>query len=416
MNEAPRGIRPHIVILGRCNVGKSTLINALCGQEIALVSAQAGTTTDPVYKSMELLPYGPVVFVDTAGLDDESILGQERVKLTERAIRKADLALLVLEHPSLNDVEQKMLQTLKKKTIPTLLVVNVFNEIVPEMPEIPKMSEIPEMSEMSKIPELPKIPEGFIIVNAKSGTGIRPLRETMAALLQRTYDDLPLVRDLLRDDAPVVLVTPIDSAAPKGRLILPQVQMLRDILDGGCPVSVCRETELKKTLEQLAKKPQLVITDSQVFKLVAEIVPLDIPLTSFSILMARYKGNIPQLLEGAKAIDSLTPGDKVLIAEACTHHSQEDDIGRVKIPRLLQAKVGGPLDFTWVTGQDFSVDLQRYKLIVHCGGCMINRKEMLSRLHDAADAGIPIVNYGMLLAHLNGILERSLQILLNSQE
>lgn len=390
MHDTPRAIRPHIVILGRCNVGKSTLINGLCGQEIALVSAQAGTTTDPVYKSMELLPYGPVVFVDTAGLDDESILGQERTRLTERAIRKADLALLVLDQPELTPLEAAMLQTLEKREIPTLRVLNIFSENVPESSELP---------------------EGYLAVNAKLGLKIRPLRETMASLLIRTYDELPLVRDLLKGNAPVVLVTPIDSAAPKGRLILPQVQMLRDILDGGCTAMVCREFELEVALQQLAEKPQMVITDSQVFKLVAALVPDEIPLTSFSILMARYKGNIPQLLEGVEALEALQPGDKVLIAEACTHHSQEDDIGRVKIPRLLQAKVGGPLDFTWTTGQDFSGDLSAYKLIIHCGACMINRKEMLARLHDAEEQGIPIVNYGMLLAHLNGILERSLRVL-----
>ena len=409
MNDAPRAIRPHIVILGRCNVGKSTLINALCGQEIALVSTEAGTTTDPVYKSMELLPYGPVVFVDTAGLDDPSLLGQERVKLTERAIRKADLALLVLNRPELNPIEEQMVTNLRKKNIPTLLVVNVFDAKKPYN-ETTTGKIAPENICLEK-KDTAHTSSAYIHVNAKLGTGIRPLRETMAVLLERTYDDLPLVRDLLKNDAPVILVTPIDSAAPKGRLILPQVQMLRDILDANCTALVCKETELAQALLQLQTKPQMVITDSQVFKLVAEIVPEDIPLTSFSILMARYKGNISELLLGVEAIDRLKPGDKVLIAEACTHHSQEDDIGRVKIPRLIQTKVGGPLDFTWVTGQDFAKNLQQYKLIIHCGACMINRKEMLARLHDAADAGIPMVNYGMLLAHLNGILERSLKVL-----
>lgn len=387
MNDTPRGVRPHIVLLGKCNVGKSTLINALCGQDIALVSSQAGTTTDPVYKSMELLPFGPVVFVDTAGFDDLSPLGRERVKLTERVLRKADLVLLVVDSPELLEIEQETLATLTRQNCPTLLVVNTFEET------------------------LPAVPEGLCAVNARTGLGIRPLREQMAQLLKNAYDERPLVQDLLINDAPVILVTPIDNAAPKGRLILPQVQMIRDILDAGCTTLVCREFELETALQQLTQKPQMVITDSQVFKLVAAIVPDDIPLTSFSILMARYKGDLPQLLEGVKALDELQPGDKVLVAEACTHHSQEDDIGRVKIPHLLQARIGGKLHFTWSAGQDFPQDITSYKVVIHCGACMLNRKEMLTRLRDAEVAGVAIVNYGLLLAHLNGILERSVQVL-----
>lgn len=399
MNDAPRGIRPHIVILGKCNAGKSTLINALCGQEIALVSPQAGTTTDPVLKSMELLPFGPVVFVDTAGIDDESILGRDRIKLTQRALRKADLAILVLDGSEPLASEIEMLARLRRQDIPAMLVINTPSGSLPE-PEL--LSADPRWDGLAQ-----KLP--LAAVNARLGLGIRELREKMAGILTRSYDERPLVTDLLKGNAPVILVTPIDSAAPRGRLILPQVQVLRDILDGGFTALVCKETELARALDQLAEPPQLVITDSQVFKGVAAILPGEIPLTSFSILMARYKGDLAMLLDGAKAIAALKPGDPVLIAEACTHHSQADDIGRVKIPRLLNAKAGGDLAFSWNAGPEFPADVTRYKLIVHCGACMINRKEMLARLGDAEAAGVPIVNYGLLLASVNGILERSIQ-------
>lgn len=421
MNDTPRGIRPHIVILGKCNVGKSTLINALCGQEIALVSTQAGTTTDPVYKSMELLPFGPVIFVDTAGIDDMSLLGQDRVKLTQRALRKADLAVLVIDEAEPLPVEAEMLEKLLQQGLPTMVVLNTTAEVLPTSEHSLGSTSWGSLfqrlfaSHNSRKRDTKSATGDYVsVVNAKLGFGIRDLREQMAVRLTHSFDEMPLVRDLLTGTAPVILVTPIDSAAPKGRLILPQVQMLRDLLDGGFTALVCREFELEQALTQLAQKPQLVITDSQVFKQVAAILPADTPLTSFSILMARNKGDLAQLLAGANAIAQLKPGDRILIAEACTHHSQEDDIGRVKIPRLLTAHVGGELDFTWNAGPEFPADLAEFKLIVHCGACMINRKEMLARLSDAKAARIPIVNYGMLLAQMGGILERSIQPLYES--
>lgn len=385
MNTAPRSVRPHIVILGKCNAGKSTLINALCNQNVAIVSEQRGTTTDPVYKSMELLPYGPVVMVDTAGLDDLSELGRERIKRTWRAIRRADLVIVLLTAEEPDDVERETLEKLKQRRVAVITVRNVQENCLPNNSR-------------------------HLCVNALTGTGVHELREHIAKLLTRQAAERPLVRDLLDPvEGPVILVTPIDKAAPKGRLILPQVQTLRDVIDGGITAVVCRETELAQTFKELSRPPQLVITDSQVFGFVAEVVPRSVPLTSFSILMARYKGDIDLLYNGAQAIKKLKPGDRVLIAEACTHHRQEDDIGTVKIPRLLQNYVGGELQFEWVSGQSFKEDLTPYKLIVHCGGCMINRQEMLSRLKDVMAAGVPIVNYGVLLAFMNGILERSME-------
>ncbi|MBT9155145.1 MAG: tRNA modification GTPase MnmE [Firmicutes bacterium] len=394
MNKVPQAVRPHIVILGRCNVGKSTLINALCEQSVALVSAQPGTTTDPVAKSMELLPYGPVVLVDTAGLDDDTPLGKERVKLSERALRKADLALLVVETHALHPLEQDILARLRKRRIHSLVVINCHGE---------PSGEAGEHSESHAIE-----------VNALTGQGVRELRERIAAVLQSTYEELPLVRDLLTGKGPVVLVTPIDKAAPKGRLILPQVQVLRDILDGGGVAVVCRETELAAALSKLNSPPELVVTDSQVFPEVARLLPKDASLTSFSILMARNKGDLPALVQGAEAIAELRPLDRVLIVEGCTHHSQEDDIGRVKIPRLLEGRAGGELRFTWAKGPNFTADIHDYRLIVHCGACMLNRREMLARLEQAAQVGVPVVNYGVLLAHFSGILERSLAPVLPS--
>ncbi len=392
MNKAPQAVRPHVVILGRCNVGKSTLINALCEQNVALVSAQPGTTTDPVSKSMELLPYGPVVLVDTAGLDDDTPLGKERVKLTERALRKADLALLVVEVHAQHPLGQELLARLTKRGVPSLVVINCHGEINGAA------------REDSGYPT--------IEVNALTGQGVRELREHIAAALKSGYEELPLVRDILTGKGPVVLVTPIDKAAPKGRLILPQVQVLRDILDGGGVAIVCRETELATVLTQLSTPPELVITDSQVFPQVACILPPNSALTSFSLLMARYKGDLQALVRGAEAIVDLRPLDPVLIVEGCTHHSQEDDIGRVKVPRLLEGRTGGKLRFTWASGPNFTATISDYKLIVHCGACMINRREMMARLEQAQAAGVPIVNYGVLLAHFAGILERSLAPLL----
>ena len=384
MNKTPRAIRPHIVLLGRCNVGKSTLINALCGQEVALVSPVSGTTTDPVYKSMELLPFGPVVLVDTAGLDDASLLGLERQRLTSRALRKAELALLVVAELPLLPAEQELLADLSLRQIPSIIVINTHEST------------------------LPLVLDSAQAVNAVTGHGISALKDALAEKLTQVTVEPPLLNDLLHGEGVVLLVVPIDKAAPKGRLILPQVQVLRDILDGGHSAIICRETELVSTLRSLREPPQLVVTDSQVFGIVANILPPDLPLTSFSIIMARHKGNLPQLTRATEVLATLKPHDKILIAEACTHHSQEDDIGRVKIPALLRERVGGELRFNWQSGQTFPEELD-YKLIIHCGACMITRQEMQSRLAQAEELGIPIINYGVLLAYYNGILERSLR-------
>ncbi len=385
MNRTPQGVRPHILILGKVNVGKSTLINALTNQTIALVSEEPGTTTDPVRKSMELLPYGPVVMIDTAGLDDPSALGRARGELTQKAINKADLAVLVTETSTLDAQECALLDALQSRGLPAVVVQNVRNG-------------------------RPYAESSFIQVNALSGENVEALKETLVERLRSDYSEPPLVSDRLQDHRPVLLVTPIDSAAPKGRLILPQVQTLRDIIDAGIPGVVCRETELLDTLAHLKKAPQLVITDSQVFDYVADVLPASVPLTSFSILMARYKGDLAILVEGARAVERLQPGDRVLIAEACTHHRQADDIGTVKIPRWLTARVGGPLEIDFTAGTSFPDDdtIASYDLVVHCGACMTNRRDMLSRIADARAASVPIVNYGVLLAYLNGILARAL--------
>lgn len=395
MNNTPRGNRLHIAIFGRRNVGKSSLINAITNQNIALVSDVAGTTTDPVYKSMEILPVGPVVLIDTAGLDDAGKLGELRVKRSFSVLNKTDLVLLVIEAGcSLTAYEEEILGISREKNIPVIIVLNK-SDLTPAGPGSAK-----SLKERT----------GFdaVRVSAASGCGIDELKMAIIRNAPLTWDDKPIVGDLLTPKDHVVLVTPIDSAAPKGRLILPQVQTLRDILDHNGMATICKETELEATLKLLNQKPALVITDSQVFKQADAATPPDILLTSFSILFARQKGDLHSLALGAKAIDKLRPGDKILMAEACTHHRVEDDIGRVKIPNCLRQHVGGELKFEWVSGTAFPDNLQEFSLIVHCGGCMINRREMLSRLAQAQANDVPIVNYGVAIAHLMGVLPRAL--------
>lgn len=395
MNNTPRGNRLHIAIFGRRNVGKSSLINAITNQNIALVSDVAGTTTDPVYKSMEILPVGPVVLIDTAGLDDAGKLGELRVKRSFSVLNKTDLVLLVVEAGcSLTAYEEEILGISREKNIPVIIVLNK-SDLTPAGPGSAK-----SLKERT----------GFdaVRVSAASGCGIDELKMAIIRNAPLTWDDKPIVGDLLTPKDHVVLVTPIDSAAPKGRLILPQVQTLRDILDHNGMATICKETELEVTLKLLNQKPALVITDSQVFKQADAATPPDILLTSFSILFARQKGDLHSLALGAKAIDKLRPGDKILMAEACTHHPVEDDIGRVKIPNWLRQHVGGELKFEWVSGTAFPDNLQEFSLIVHCGGCMINRREMLSRLAQAQANDVPIVNYGVAIAHLMGVLPRAL--------
>lgn len=395
MQNTPRGNRLHIAIFGRRNAGKSSLINALTNQDIALVSPVAGTTTDPVYKAMEILPIGPVVLIDTAGIDDEGELGELRVRRSREVLNKTDLALLVMEAGNnVTRFEEEIVQLCREKNLP---VVGVLNKI--DLHPVKEL-EIQTFGERLSIEP--------VMVSAATGAGITDLKIAIIRTAPPGWDDQAIVGDLLEPGDTVVLVVPIDSAAPKGRLILPQVQTIRDILDHDAISVVAKERELKEAINQLQKKPKLVITDSQAFLEAEKDTPPDVLLTSFSILFARYKGDLETLADGAKAIDSLQPGDKVLMSEACTHHRVEDDIGRVKLPRWLRKAVGGELYFDWSSGSGFPANLDDYKLVIHCGGCMINRREMLSRIARAREAGIPIVNYGVAIAHLMGILPRAL--------
>lgn len=390
MIETPKANRLHIAIFGRRNAGKSSLINAITGQNIALVSELAGTTTDPVYKPMELLPIGPVVIIDTAGLDDEGEIGELRVKKTKEVMDKTDLALLVFSSDSTNlNLEKEWAKELKERKIPVIGVINKIDE---------KDVDISFYEENFDIP--------FIKVSAKEKINIGKLKEAIQNNAPEDYERDTIVGDIIGPSDVVVLVAPQDIQAPKGRLILPQVQIIRDVLDNHAMALTVTDAELEDLLKVLNKKPDLVITDSQVFKKVNDILDKDVPLTSFSILMARYKGDLKTFVEGARAIDNLKPGDKVLIAEACTHHPLKGDIGREKLPAWLEAKVGGKLDINVNAGVDFPEDLEDYKLIIHCGSCMMNRKQLLTRIIRSTDKNIPMTNYGTAIAHINGILDR----------
>ncbi len=395
MNDTPRSDRTHIAIFGKRNVGKSSLINALTGQDLAVVSPVGGTTTDPVFKSMELLPLGPVVLIDTPGLDDTGELGQLRVKKAREILNKTDMAVVVFDDLScLTEVELELVRQLKEGKIPALGVLNKADEnrMDGKLPE--------EMEERLGIRLYP--------VSALTGRGIVQLREAIARSVPESDDKFKIVGDLVSPGDFIVLVVPIDKAAPKGRLILPQQQVIRDILESDAMAVVTKEHELKETLECLSRKPRLVITDSQVFLKVAADTPRDISMTSFSILFARSKGNLPELVRGARAVEMLKDGDRVLIAEACTHHQQSDDIGRVKIPRWLRQITGKQLEFQHSSGMSFADNLKDYALIVHCGGCMLNKRAMGYRVEQAVKSGVPIVNYGVLIAYVQGILERAI--------
>ncbi len=395
MNDTPRSDRTHIAIFGRRNTGKSSLINALTGQDLAVVSPVGGTTTDPVFKSMELLPLGPVVLIDTPGLDDEGELGELRVKKTKEILNKTDMAIVVFDNvSSLTEMEISLVRQLKEGNIPALGAVNKTDEY----PVDPKTLEEAENRLGIKLHA----------VSAAKGDGITGLRDAVAGLVPESSDKFTIAGDLISPGDFVVLVVPIDKAAPKGRLILPQQQVIRDILESDAMAVVTKEHELKETLESLGKKPSLVITDSQVFLKVAADTPKDIPMTSFSILFARSKGNLPELVRGARAVEKLKDGDRVLIAEACTHHQQSDDIGRVKIPRWLRQITGKQLQFEHSGGMSFAENVKEYALVVHCGGCMLNKRAMSYRVEQAVRAGVPIVNYGVLIAYVQGILERAI--------
>ena len=388
MNQTPAGERVHIAFFGRRNAGKSSLVNAFTGQEMAIVSDVKGTTTDPVSKAMELLPLGPVQIIDTPGIDDEGALGQLRVRRTRQVLNKTDLAILVVDASvGMTAVEEELVQLLKQKNVPWILAWN-------------------------KSDLLENIPAGegnTIWVSALTGLHIHELKELAAKTALKEEAKRPLVSDLLEPGEVAVLVVPIDKAAPKGRLILPQQQTIRDILEAGASALVCRDSELPQTLERLVQPPKIVITDSQVFGKVSKMVPPEVPLTSFSILMARYKGDLPLAVAGAAAVDTLKDGDKVLIAEGCTHHRQCDDIGTVKIPNWIRKRTGVEPEFVFSSGNSFPEDLSQFKMVIHCGGCTLPEREMKYRLACAADQGIPVTNYGILIAYLNGILKRTVE-------
>lgn len=396
LNQTPRGDRTHIAFFGKRNAGKSSVINAVTGQSLALVSDVLGTTTDPVYKAMELLPLGPVVMIDTAGLDDEGELGKLRVEKTLEVMKKTDIAIIVIDaaQPDVH-FEKDLVQSLKLKKIPILGALNK-TDLVEGVDSV--------ADAFANQLEIPLIP-----VSAVTGKGIHLLKEKMALLVPDEQDKFRVVGDLVRPLDVVVLVTPIDKAAPKGRLILPQQQTIRDLLESDAITVIVKEHELRDALTKLAVKPRLVITDSQVFLKVAADTPTDVMMTSFSMLFARYKGDLEQMVAGVRAIDSLQDGDKVLICEACTHHKQSDDIGTVKIPRWIRQKTGKDILFEHKSGNDFTEHLTGYKLIIHCGACMLNHQAMKGRLAEAAQSGVPITNYGVTIAYVQGILERALE-------
>ncbi len=393
MQETPKANRLHIAIFGRRNAGKSSLINALTNQEIALVSEVPGTTTDPVFKAMEILPVGPCMIIDTAGIDDVGLLGELRIRKTREILNQADLALLVVDpEAGVTSFEWKLKAAIEDKKLPLIGVLNKAD------------LGAEGTASYEALLGLPLLP-----VSALTGAGMERLKEQIIHLAPVDFEEPHILGDLVSPGDLCVLVVPIDLAAPKGRLILPQVQTLRDLLDCDAMGLVVKERELREALARLQQPPRLVVTDSQAFLKVAADTPPGVMLTSFSILFARYKGDLQELVRGARAVESLRPGDRVLIAEACTHHRLADDIGRVQIPRWLRQYVGGDLQFHWSSGVGYPDGLEEYKLVVHCGGCMINRRQMLYRIQQARERGVPIVNYGVLLAFVHGILERALQ-------
>ncbi|MDI9520868.1 MAG: [FeFe] hydrogenase H-cluster maturation GTPase HydF [Bacillota bacterium] len=387
LNETPSAQRVHIGFFGRRNAGKSSLVNAVTGQTLSIVSPVKGTTTDPVQKAMELLPLGPVVIIDTPGIDDEGELGGLRVARSQRMLDKTDVAVLVQDAETGQTPEdQALLRLVQTRNIPHVIVFNKADLLT----------------------DRPPIQEEALWVSALTGEGIDELKERIASLGKSKDAPRQLVGDLLNPGDKVLLVTPIDDSAPKGRLILPQQQTIRDILDAGALPMLSRLEELPLALEALLAPPRLVITDSQVFSQVFKLLPQDQPLTSFSILFARFKGNLYKTAEGAKSLDSLREGDTVLISEGCTHHRQCEDIGTVKLPRLIRKHTGKELHFAFTSGGQFPENLSPYALVVHCGGCMLNDKEMNHRISKAAQAGVPITNYGVAIAHMNGILDQAL--------
>lgn len=385
LNDTPSGERVHIGFFGACNAGKSSLVNAVTGQELAVVSDVTGTTTDPVYKAMELLPLGPVEIIDTPGFDDVSALGELRVKKTRQILAKTDVAVLVCG--GISACEKELLGLFKERDIPYIIAYNKA-DIMP----------------------IEAKADNEISVSATKKININELKEMIATAAGSETEKRRIIGDILDEGDLLVLVTPIDAAAPKGRMILPQVQTLRDILDAGAMAVFTKEFQLEETLKKLAYPPKMVITDSQAFGMVSKIVPESVPLTSFSILMARYKGFLDTAVKGAAALRSLKNGDKVLISEGCTHHRQCGDIGSVKLPAMLKKFTGAELDIELSSGRDFPENTEKFSLVIHCGGCMLNEREMVYRKNSAIAQNVPFTNYGIALAMMNGILKRSLGI------
>ncbi len=399
LNNTPSSERIHIGFFGRRNAGKSSIVNAVTGQELAVVSEIKGTTTDPVQKAMELLPMGPAVIIDTPGIDDSGELGELRIRKTRQVLNKTDVAVLVVDGTAgISEAERQLAGLFQEKEIPFVVAMNKADICVGELSESLKQME----GSLGR--------EAVIAVSAKTGYQIQELKDKIAGLAVRKEPDRRIVGDLIQPLDFVVLVTPIDDAAPKGRLILPQQQTIRDILESDAVAIVVKEWQLKETLRQLGKKPALVITDSQAFAKVHADTPEDVPLTSFSILFARYKGDLKAAVQGAAAIEGLQDGDKVLISEGCTHHRQCGDIGSVKIPHWLAGYTHKKLDIALTSGTEFPEDLAGCKLIIHCGGCMLNEREMKYRLKCAKDQGVPMTNYGIAIAYLQGILRRSIEL------
>lgn len=391
MNETASGQRVHIAFFGRRNAGKSSLVNAVTGQSLAVVSDVAGTTTDLVKKAMEILPLGPVVIIDTPGLDDKGMLGELRVKKAREAMEIADIAVLVVDSSAgTGNDEKQILDMLEKKKLPHIIAMNKKDLLTENI----------------------ELPENGIAVSAMTGENVNELREMLGRMAPKNSQDKKILADIVSKGDTVIMVVPVDSSAPKGRIILPQQNVLRELLDIHARAVVCQDTELAETLEALKEPPALVITDSQVFGKVQKVLPRDVPLTSFSILFARYKGTLDTLIEGARVLGELKEGDRVLIAEGCTHHRQCEDIGTVKIPGWIKSIIGAEPDFTWSSGNEFPENLGEYKLIIHCGACVMTETAMKSRLERAKAAGVPVVNYGIAIASMHGILARSLEPLM----
>lgn len=397
LNSTPKSVRTHIGIFGKRNSGKSSLINALSNQDIAIVSDVKGTTTDPVFRPIEILPIGPCVLIDTAGIDDCGELGELRIKKSLDVLDKTDIALLVSDvNSGILKEDLDLIKKFKAKNIPYLIVLNKSDTTNISTRQLEEIKE--------------KTSSNVVLSSASTNVGLDKIKEEIIKIIPKDKNESLLVSDLVEENDLVILVTPIDKSAPKGRLILPQQQAIRDCLDNNAIPIVTKENTLRETLNSISKKPKLVITDSQAFSEVDKETPKDIPLTSFSILFARQKGDLNELIDGANAINNLKDGDTILMAEGCTHHAQDDDIGRVKIPNMLKKKTGKNLNFEFSSGVSFTEDINKYSLVVHCGACMMNRKEMLSRIEKVKSHNVPIVNYGILIAFVKGILERSIEI------